>query len=149
MDLRSGVPQPPRPVPAAASWRVSPPLTWAKVAAVVAFGLVAFIYRDEPPRALAAGFAALVLAVFAARDLIAPVRLAADAAGITVVAGYAGRRRLPWSAVERVRVDRRSRLGIQAEMLEIDAGDSLHLFSTYDLNAPCADVEEALKALQP
>jgi hypothetical protein len=33
-------------------------------------------------------------------------------------------------------------------MLEIDAGDSLHLFSTYDLNAPCSDVAESLHKLR-
>jgi hypothetical protein len=32
-------------------------------------------------------------------------------------------------------------------MLEIDTGDALYLFSTYDLNAPCSDVEETLLAL--
>jgi hypothetical protein len=34
-------------------------------------------------------------------------------------------------------------------MLEIDTGESVHLFSTYDLNAPCTDVEESLRQLHP
>ncbi len=154
MDLRSGRPEPdpfdspPVARPTAQAWRVSPPLTWTKVAAVVAFALVAFIYRDEPTRAFAAGLGALLIGVYAARDLIAPVRLAADADGVTVISGYSSRHRLPWSAIERVRVDRHSRLGLRTEMLEIDAGESVHLFSTYDLNAPCSEVEESLNQLR-
>jgi hypothetical protein len=128
---------------------VSPPLKWAKLAAFVAFALVAFIYRDESTRAFAAGVGALLIGVYAARDFIAPVRLAADADGVTVVSGYASKHRLPWSAVERVRVDRRSRLGLRSEMLEVDAGESVHLFSTYDLNAPCSEVEESLNHIRP
>ena len=149
MDLRSGLPEPAIPAPSAQAWRVSPPLTWAKVAAVVAFILVAVIYRDEPTKAYAAAFGAVLLGVYAARDLIAPVRLAADREGVTVIKGYAGKQRLPWSTVERVRVDKHSRLGLRTEMLEIDAGESVHLFSTYDLNAPCSEVEEALRRLCP
>jgi hypothetical protein len=149
MDLRSGLPEPAIPAPSAQAWRVSPPLTWAKVAAVVAFILVAVIYRDEPTRAVAAAFGAAVLGVYTARDLIAPVRLAADGEGVTVVTGYVRRQRLAWSTVERVRVDQHSRLGLRTEMLEIDAGESVHLFSTYDLNAPCSDVEESLRQLRP
>jgi hypothetical protein len=144
MELRSGLPEPAVPTPSASSWRVSPPLAWAKIAAVVAFALVALIYRDAPTRAAAAGFGAVVLAVYAARDLIAPVRLAADHEGVTVVTGYARRRRLSWAEVERVRIDEHTRLGLRTEMLEIDAGDAIYLFSTYDLNAPCSDVAEAL-----
>jgi hypothetical protein len=155
VDLRSGRPEPdpvvpglPEP-PASCRWRVSPPLTWAKLAAVVAFALVVFIYRDEPMRAFVAGVGALVIGVYAARDLIAPIRLAADLDGVTVVSGYASKQHVPWANVERLRVDRQSRLGLRTEMLEIDTGESVYLFSTYDLNAPCTDVEEALRQLRP
>jgi Bacterial PH domain len=153
VDLRSGRPEPfdfpPVNPPTALAWHVSPPLKWAKVAAFLAFALVACIYRDEPTRAFAAGVGALLIGVYAARDVIAPVRLAADADGVTVVNGYASKQRLPWSAIERVRVDRHSRLGLRTEMLEVDAGESVHLFSTYDLNAPCSEVEESLNQLRP
>jgi Bacterial PH domain len=135
--------------PTSLRWRVSPPLTWTKLAAVVAFALVAFIYRDDPMRAFVAGVGAVLIGVYAARDVIAPVRLAADQDGVTVVSGYATRQHVPWADVERLRVDRHSRLGLRAEMLEIDTGDSVHLFSTYDLNAPCSDVEESLRQLHP
>lgn len=135
--------------PTSLRWRVSPPLTWAKVAAAVAFALVAFIYRDDPMRAFVAAVGALLIGVYAARDLIAPVRLAADQDGVTVVNGYVSKQHVPWAAVERLRVDRHSRLGLRTEMLEIDTGESVHLFSTYDLNAPCTDVEESLRQLHP
>src|SRR5258706_16008293 len=102
MDLRSGSPEPPTPEPTALSWRVSPSLVWIKAVAVVLFALVALIYRDDATKALAAAIGAALLAVYAARDLIAPVRLAADLDGVTVVAGYAGRRRLLWSQIDRV-----------------------------------------------
>ena len=151
MDLRSGSPRDgahPEPEPIELSWRVSPPLTWVKLAAVGAFVLVVFIYLDEPTKAFAAAAGAVLLAVYALRDVLVPVRLAADVDCVTVVSGYAGHRRLPWSEIERVRVDERNRLGIRVEMLEIDAGESLHLFSTYDLNAPCSDVAESLHTLR-
>src|SRR5262245_15328629 len=150
MDLRSSSPQPhaSEPEPTSLSWRVSPPLTWVKLAAVGAFLLVVFIYLDEPTKAFAAAAGAVLLGLYALRDVLVPVRLAADTSGVTVVSGYAGHRRVPWSQIERVRVDERNRLGIRMEMLEIDAGESLHLFSTYDLNAPCSDVAESLNKLR-
>lgn len=92
-----------------------------------------------------AELAAAALAGWAVRDLVAPVRLAADAEGVTVIHGFAGRRRLPWPAVEAVRLERRTRRGLTAETLEIDAGESLHLFGRYDLDAPLDEVAEALQ----
>ena len=89
------------------------------------------------------------LAAAAARDLLAPVRLAADRAGVTVVVGFAGRRQLAWSEIDRVRVDARQRLGLRSELVEIDAGDSLHLFGSGELGAPVADVVEELTRLAP
>lgn len=73
------------------------------------------------------------LFVYGLRDVLAPVRLAVDGQGVTVVAGFAGHRRLDWSEVERVRLDERSRYGGRQSLLEIDAGESLHFFSRYDL----------------
>lgn len=81
---------------------------------------------------------------WATRDLIAPVRLAADPAGVTVVAGFAGHRRLRWSQVERVRVDVRRR----SRMLEVDVGDHLYLYSRYDLDADLDAVAGSLEQLR-
>jgi hypothetical protein len=109
---------------------------------VVAFG------RHDPVQWVLAVGAAVALAAWALRDLIAPVRLAADAGGVTVVVGYAGRRRLPWAEIERVRMDRRERLGVKSNLLEIDAGDALYLFSANDLGAEPEDVLRSLLALR-
>ncbi|HLL64791.1 MAG TPA: PH domain-containing protein [Micromonosporaceae bacterium] len=135
--------------PTALSWRVSPALTLFKGIGALVFIGAAALFVTDAGRLLMAGFAAVLLVAFAVRDLVAPVRLAADADGITVVAGYAGRRRIPWSGVERVLVDERRRLGTRSQLLEVDTGESLHLFSTYELNAPVHDVADALNRLRP
>jgi hypothetical protein len=130
------------------TWRVSPRLTVLKAAGAAAFPLVALAFGGDPVR-LGVGVAAgLVLVAYVVRDLLVPVRVAADRGGITVVTGFAGRRRLAWGDIERIRVDERQRLGTRSELLEIDAGESLHLFSAYELNAPCAEVAAALEGLR-
>ncbi|GLZ56439.1 hypothetical protein Misp05_00150 [Micromonospora sp. NBRC 107095] len=119
----------------------------AGAALLVALGL---LFADgDPVRLTVAALAAAALAVWAVRDLVAPVRLAVDPAGLTVIHGFAGRRLLPWSAVEAIAVDRRPRLGLTSETLEIDAGDSLHLFGRYDLGATPEEVAAALRAARP
>jgi hypothetical protein len=147
MDLRDGYPDADvstRP----GTWRVSPPLTWAKVVATLAFLGVAVVYSSDRMKLLVTLAGAVLLGAYALRDLIAPVRLTADESGLTVIAGYRRRKLLDWSQIERIRVDEHSRLGLRSEMLEIDAGDSLHLLSTYDLNAPVSDVAERLLELR-
>ncbi|MEU7617621.1 PH domain-containing protein [Micromonospora rifamycinica] len=134
----------------ARQWRVSPALPAAKLAA--ALGLVALgllLAAGDPVQLVLALAAAVGLVGWAARDLLAPVRLAADAAGITVVRGYAGRRHLPWDAVEAITVDRRTRFGLSGETLEIDAGETLHLLGRADLGAPPTEVAESLRAARP
>ena len=82
------------------------------------------------------------------RDLLVPVRLAADDAGVTVLAGLTGRRRrYPWDGVERIRVDDRRRLLGRSTMLEIDVDSDLYFLSRYDLGAHPAEVAEELTAL--
>ena len=68
--------------------------------------------------------------------------------GVTVVVGYARRRRLAWSEIETVRLDRRDRLGVHTQMLELDADDNLYLFSMHDLGAQPDEVLLALLALR-
>jgi hypothetical protein len=116
-------------------------------AALVGLGLI-FADGDRTRLALA-GVVAAGLAGWALRDLLVPVRLAVDPEGITVARGFVGRRRLDWSAVEAITVDRRPRLGLSTELLEIDAGESLHLFGRYDLDAPPEEVADALRAARP
>ncbi|MGC3858645.1 PH domain-containing protein [Micromonospora chersina] len=130
----------------ARQWRVPQVLPAVKaLGALVLIALGLLFAGDDRVQLVLAGLAAAGLLVWALRDLVAPVRLAADPEGITVVQGFARRRRLPWAAVESIRVERRTRRGITAETLEIDAGESLHLFGRYDLDAPPEEVAAALE----
>ncbi|MGW4151958.1 PH domain-containing protein [Micromonospora chersina] len=130
----------------ARQWRVPQVLPAVKaLGALVLIALGLLFAGEDRVQLVLAGLAAAGLLVWALRDLVAPVRLAADPEGITVVQGFARRRRLPWAAVESIRVERRARRGITAETLEIDAGESLHLFGRYDLDAPPEEVAAALE----
>ncbi|MET7422376.1 PH domain-containing protein [Dactylosporangium sp. NPDC005555] len=152
MDIRSGAFSGSTPRPAEAGtdlrWRVSKGFTALKGCAAIGLLLAGFFAAGDRRAFAAALIAAVILAVYALRDVVAPVRLAADLEGITVVSGYAGRRRLDWAQVERMRVDARSRGGMRSELLEIDAGEHLFLLSRYDLNAHPADVYEELLRLR-
>ena len=130
-------------------WRVKPVLPVTKLMGTVAIVVLAVAFGgNDPIRWTIALVVALGLAVWALRDLLAPVRLAADASGVTVIAGFARRRHLPWSAVERVRVDRRTHRGLRSETLELDAGDAIYLFSANDLGAFPEDVVVTLADLR-
>jgi hypothetical protein len=132
------------------TWRVPATLPAAKLAGAVLLVALGLLFADgDPVRLVVAGVTAAALAAWAARDLVAPVRLAVDPAGLTVIHGFAGRRLLPWSAVEGISVDRRQRLGLTGEILEIDAGESLHLFGRYDLGTNPEEVATALRAARP
>jgi len=130
-------------------WRIRPVLPVTKLMGTVAVLVLAVAFAGHDPiRWAIAGVAAVALAVWALRDLIAPVRLSADPTGVTVVAGFARRRHLPWSAIERVRVDRRTHRGLRSETLELDTGDAIYLFSTNDLGALPEDVVASLADLR-
>lgn len=130
-------------------WRVARKLPAVKLVAAALFALLgAFVATDVVGRSLVA-LAAAGLVASAARDLVLPVRLRADAEGLTLVAGVARRRRLPWSQIERVRLDERQRLGLRTELLEIDTGDELHFLGERDLGVPPAEALTALTALAP
>ena len=146
--MRDGVPTSNGSPAEALRWRVAPGLPGLKLAGVAAFAVLGVFFAGDPVRLMLVGAAGLALAAWAVRDLVAPVRLAADAAGVTIVTGYAAHRLLPWERIERIRVDSRARLGLRSETLEIDTGDSLHLLSPYDLGAPPADVAARLHQLR-
>ncbi len=130
-------------------WRVKPVLPVTKLMGAIAVIVLAVAFAAGDP--IRWGLAALVgtgLAVWALRDVLVPVRLAADTDGVTVVTGFARRRRLSWSQVERMRVDRTTRRGLRSELLEIDSGDAIHLFGAHELGALPEDVLTELDALR-
>lgn len=142
-------PEPPRPVPTdSVRFHVKRWLIWAKLAGLAVLAAIAALATPDPPGLALLGVAALALAAYAVRDLVAPVRLAADRDGVTVISGYAGRHRLTWSEITRVRVDRQTRFLSRSEFLEIDTADRLYLLSGYDLGVPVREAEATLAALR-
>ncbi|WP_373688918.1 PH domain-containing protein [Verrucosispora sioxanthis] len=128
-------------------WRVPPALPVLKLAAaVVVLALGMLLAAGDPLRPVLGGLAAVILVGWGLRDLLAPVRLAVDATGVTVPAGMLSRRHLPWPTVENIQLHRRSGRGLAGPTLEIDTGDSLHLFSRLDLGTDPAEVADALRA---
>ncbi|WP_235828582.1 PH domain-containing protein [Actinomadura rubteroloni] len=131
----------------AAVWRVPPAHTVLKFAGAAAVALVA-VFAHDTAGSLLAGVAAAGLAALALRDVLAPERLRADAAGVTVVAGFAGRRRVAWPEITGIEVDERRRALVRSRLLEIRTEDDLHLLSAYDLGADVADVAGELDRLR-
>jgi hypothetical protein len=129
-------------------WRVPRRVPALKLVAALVFLGVALFYAGDPARWVIAVVAAVLLGAFALRDVLAPVRLAADGTGVTVVHGFARTRHVPWADVERVRVDSRQRLGRRNEVLEVDTGEALYLFSPQELGADLDTVTSALVALR-
>ncbi|MET0495271.1 MAG: PH domain-containing protein [Actinoplanes sp.] len=130
-------------------WRVKPVLPVTKLLGAVALVVLVVAFGgNDPVQWFLAIAGAAGLTIWAARDLIAPVRLSADTSGVTMVQGFAGRRHVAWPQVERVRVYRRERAGLRSELLEIDAGETLHLFSIHELGTDPEEVTEALQALR-
>jgi hypothetical protein len=130
-------------------WRIKPVLPVTKLMGAVAVVVLAVAFGGrDPVRWALAVIAAVALGLWALRDLIAPVRLAADGGGVTVIAGFVRRRHLRWHQIERVRVDRRTHRGLRSEFLELDAGDAIYVFSANDLGALPEDVATALADLR-
>ncbi|WP_033324437.1 PH domain-containing protein [Actinomadura atramentaria] len=125
------------------SWRVPRAHVAGKAAGALVLVVVAAFARDAAG-VLLAGVAAAAVAGIALRDVLVPVRLAADDGGVTVVAGLAGRRRLAWGEIEEIRVDERRRGLVRSRLLEIRADDDLHLLSAFDLGSDVATAADAL-----
>ena len=82
-------------------WRIKPVLPVTKLMGAVAVVVLAAAFAGrDPVRWVLAAVVAAGLGVWALRDLLAPVRLAADTDGVTVTAGFAGRRHLPWQPAQ-------------------------------------------------
>lgn len=142
-----GQPGTPRPGDGVLRWRVPKGQVSLKAVGAFAFA-VAAVLIGSTLSLVVGGLAALLLIGLVLRDVLVPVRVEADRGGVTVAVGFAGRRRLDWSDVERVRVDERQRLGTRSRLLEIDTGQTLHLFGVSDLAAPVEEVAAELQRLR-
>ncbi|WP_188188217.1 PH domain-containing protein [Nonomuraea sp. SYSU D8015] len=128
-------------------WRVRRELAVFKIlGALACAGLAVYWWIDGDVRGVILAVpAAVLIGAMGLRDVLVPVRLAADESGITVVHGFAGRRHVPWEAIWDIKVDVRTRWGLRTEMLEIDTGDHLHIFSPHELGASPTEVAAALR----
>jgi Bacterial PH domain len=101
----------------------------------------------DPAGRLLLGVAAVGLLALTAADLLLRPRLAADPAGVQIRT-LAVRRRLPWSALERVDVDERNRYGLTARTLELDAGGTLVVLGRRSLGDDPRQVADALARIR-
>jgi hypothetical protein len=109
--------------------------------------ILALAASDKPGHLIFA-LAAIVLAGYAAADLLFWPRLAADVNGLRIRTPFA-RVDLRWSEVEDVRADARMRYGLRSTTLEVDAGATLVVFSRRALGADPAVVQDLVRALAP
>ncbi len=140
--------------PISVSWRVPGRVLVSKLVAFAVVALLGLLLAQDPPGLGLAAVAAMAVGAYALRDILAPVRLAADREGLTLVTGFAGKRQIPWRDVERIRVDTgAARFGLRAmaldadrrALLEIDTGSSLHIFGASELGASVDEVAETLR----
>jgi hypothetical protein len=128
-------------------WRGPTALPVLKLAGAAVLLVVGLLVGRHDTVGLVIGIVvAAGLAAWGLRDLVAGERLAADPDGVTVVTGYAGRRRIGWPQIERIAVDSHTRRGLRSELLEIDTGEVIHVLSRWDLGAPPEEVADALAA---
>jgi hypothetical protein len=132
----------------AARWRVPIAVPAAKLA-LAAVMLVATVTLGQDQISVLIGLlvaAGLGLAGF--RDVLVPVRLEADPAGLTVTTGFGRRRQYAWEQVERVRIEERRRLLGRSSLLEVDVDSSLYFFGRSELGVQPLDALDALAALR-
>jgi hypothetical protein len=121
----------------------------AKFAAAAVIAVIAALLTQGAPQLVLAVLVAVLLAAYGLRDVVARERLRADPTGLVVVNGFARRHRLAWPDVQRLRVETHKRFGARSEILEVDTGDDLHLYSRYDLGVEPEHALAALEAVRP
>ncbi|HZB49369.1 MAG TPA: PH domain-containing protein [Mycobacteriales bacterium] len=122
------------------------PVETAAAAGGALVALALALVADPAGRVLF-GVAAVGLLLVVAADLLLRPRLAADPTGVQVRT-LAVRRRLPWSALQRVDVDERTRYGLVSRTLELDAGDTLVVLGRRALGDDPRDVADALARIR-
>jgi hypothetical protein len=135
----------PAPTSTSAAWSPRP----VETAVAVLGGLILLLLAllADPAGRLLLGVAALGLLTVAGADLLLRPRLAADLTGVQVRT-LATRKRLPWSAVQRVDVDEHTRHGLTSRTLELEAGELLVVLSKRTLGADPRDVADALARIR-
>ncbi|HEU5007604.1 MAG TPA: PH domain-containing protein [Jatrophihabitantaceae bacterium] len=145
MDNQSGPPVADR-APRAV-FRPDPRLT-ALTAVLAAIAAALAAVSSDRSGAVLLVLAALVLACYAAADLLWRPRLSVDAAGLRV-RGPGSSAVLAWTDVQAVRADVRMRHGLRSVALEIDAGDRLVVLSRRVLGTDPEQAAEIVRAFDP
>lgn len=125
-------------------WRVPHRVVILKIVVAAAFIGIAWWFSADIERFVVAVVVAGLLAAYAVRDLVWPVRLSVGPDGVAVSRGFVLRRQIAWGEIERLRIDRRQRLGTASELLEIDLDSTLYLFSKHELDDTPQNVLDAL-----
>jgi hypothetical protein len=137
------------PEPQAPVVRFVPDRRYTGLAAVgvLAAGL-ACAFSTDPPGRLLFAIAGLVLLGYVVTDLVFSPRLIASRDSL-VIRSPLLRAELPWSAVEDVRADVRTRYGLRSSTLEVDAGETFAVFSRRALGIAPEQAEALVRAFLP
>jgi hypothetical protein len=129
--------------------RFVPDRRYTGLAAVgfLAAGLAAAFTSDPRGRWLFA-LAALLMAGYVISDLVFSPRLTASRDGLRIRSPLL-RAELPWSAVEDVRADVRTRYGLRSTTLEVDAGETFAVFSRRALGVEPEQAADLVRAFRP
>jgi PH (Pleckstrin Homology) domain-containing protein len=133
------------PLPPVGRWSPRPVETGAAAFGAVVAVLLAVL--ADPAGRVLFGVAAVGLLALVAADLLLRPRLTADPGGVQVRT-LAVRRRLPWSALQRVAVDEHSRYGLTSRTLELDTGETLVVLGRRSLGSDPRDVADALARIR-
>lgn len=109
---------------------------------------LACVFSSDPPGRLLFALAALLLLVYVVSDLVFSPRLTASREGL-VIRSPLLRAELPWSAVENIRADVRTRYGLRSSTLEVDAGETLVVFSRRALGVEPEQAANLVRAFLP
>jgi hypothetical protein len=110
--------------------------------------VLAAVFTPDPPGRLLFALAALVLTAYVVSDLVFSPRLTASRDGLRIRSPML-RTELPWSAVEDVRADVRTRYGLRSTTLEVDAGETFAVFSRRSLGAEPEHAADLVRAFRP
>ncbi len=102
----------------------------------------------DPAGRLLVGLAGVLLLVLGGYDTVVTPRLIASRAGL-IVRTAAGRTEIPWTAIDELRLDERSRLGLASRTIEIDAGSALVVLGRHSLGREPREVYDLVSAFRP